>query len=94
VGFAHAVLDCFTIPLDEFPELLGRRQRDQIARDEELIVEIRGGKLDFGLVSIAAENDADWWVIIHGHDLPLEIIEVEIHLPCVAMAERADFQVE
>jgi hypothetical protein len=31
VGFAHAVLDCFTIPLDEFPELLGGRQGDQIA---------------------------------------------------------------
>ena len=28
------------------------------------------------------------------HHLPLEIIEVEIHLPCVAVAERTDFQVE
>jgi hypothetical protein len=30
-SFPHAVLNCLTIPLDEFPELLGRRQRDQIA---------------------------------------------------------------
>lgn len=52
------------------------------------------GELDFGLISITAENDADWWVIVHGHDLPLEIIEVEIHLPCVARAEWADFQIE
>lgn len=31
VGFAHAVLDCFAIPLDELPKLLGRRQHDQVA---------------------------------------------------------------
>ena len=60
----------------------------------QAILPMTNGELDFGLISITAENDADWWVIVHGHDLPLEIIEVEIHLPCVARAEWADFQIE
>ena len=46
------------------------------------------------MISIAAENDTDWWVIVHGHDLPLKIIEVEIHLPCVAVAEHENMDTE
>jgi hypothetical protein len=31
MSFPHGILDCLTISLDEIPELLGRRQRDQVA---------------------------------------------------------------
>src|ERR1700730_9978682 len=91
---AQAGFDGFAVTLDEFAKLFCRRERDQVARDEELIVKARGGELNFSLIFVAAKNDADRRIVIWRHHLALEIIEVEIHLSRVAMVKGADFQVK
>ena len=90
---AHAALDCFAVVLDKFSKLFGRRKRYQVTRDEELIVQTCGRELNLRLIFVAAEDDADGWIVVGSHHLLLEIIEVEIHLSRVPMAERPDLEI-
>jgi hypothetical protein len=90
---AHAALDGLAVALDEFLKLFGRRKRHQITRNEELIIQAGGRELNLRLIFVAAKDDADGRIVLRGHHLLLEIIQVEIHLPCVPMAERPDLEI-
>src|SRR5260370_13298462 len=91
---AHAALDCFAVVLDKFSKLFGRRKRYQVTRDEELIVQTCGRELNLRLIFVAAEDDADGWIVVGSHHLLLEIIEVEIHLSGVPMTKRSDLEIQ
>jgi hypothetical protein len=90
---AHAAFDGFTVALDEFSKLFGRRKRDQITRDEELIIQTCGCELNLRLIFGAAKDDADGRIVLGSHDLLFEIIEVIIHLRRVPMAEWSDLEI-
>jgi hypothetical protein len=45
------------------------------------------------LIFVATKDDADGRIALRSHDLLLEIIEVEIHLFRVPMAERPDLEI-
>jgi len=91
---ADVALDCFAVVLDEFSKLFGRRKRYQVTRDEELIVQTCGRELNLRLIFVAAEDDADGWIVVGSHHLLLEIIEVEIHLSGVPMTKRSDLEIQ
>lgn len=49
--------------------------------------------MNFRLIFVAAKDDTDGRIVVRSHHLLLEIIEVEIHLPRVLMAERPDLEI-
>jgi hypothetical protein len=53
---AHAALDGFTVALDEFSKRVGRRQRDQITGNEELIIQACGRELNLCLIFVATKE--------------------------------------
>src|SRR5690242_11473013 len=57
IPYRKSGFDGFAVTLDEFAKLFCRRERDQVARDKELIVKARGGELNFSLIFVAAKND-------------------------------------
>jgi len=73
------------------------RPNREVARtdtDEELIVQTCGRELNLRLIFVAAEDDADGWIVVGSHHLLLEIIEVEIHLSGVPMTKRSDLEIQ
>ena len=77
-----------------FSKLVGRRKRDQITRNEELIIQACGRVLNLRLIFVAAKDDSDGRIVVRSHHLLLEIIEVEIHLSGVPMTKRSDLEIQ
>jgi len=82
------------VGFDELLELLGLGQGHEVAGDKELMVEAAGGVFHLGLVFVGAEQQADGRIVTFGHHLILPVVEVEIHLPGVAVPEGTNFEVD
>ena len=81
------------VGFDELLELLGLRQGHKVAGDEQLMIEAGGGVFHLGLVLVRAEQQADRWLVVFRHDFGFPVVEVEVHLPSIAVLERADFEI-
>ena len=46
-----------------------------------------------GVVFLSAKNNANRWIIALRHFIFTKIIEIQIHLPCVAVVKIANFKV-
>lgn len=79
--------------LNEPLQRLDRRQCDEVAGDEKLVIKSAGGVFDLGLVLVRAEQQTDGRLVAFGHHLGLPEVQVEVHLARVAVLEGADFQV-
>ncbi len=82
------------VGFDEALEFLRFGQGDEVAGDEELVIEASGGVFDFGLVLVGAKEQADGWLIAGLHQPVLPVVQVKIHLPGIAMLEGAGLQVD
>ncbi len=82
------------VSLDEGLQVLGLGEGDEIARDEEFLVQPGGGVADPGLVFVRAEDESDGRLIARGLHVVLPVVQIKIHLPGVAMFEGADFEVD
>ncbi len=90
-GVAH---EAVAITLEEPPQLVDARQRDEVARHEELVVEPAERVLDLHFVAITAQEQSDRQLVaVLAHALP-EPVQIEVHLPRVAVLERAQLQVD
>lgn len=74
--------------------MFGRRQCDQIAGDEELDAQARSGELDVHAVTLAAQDNADGRMVAVLDGVRLPPVEIEVHLPGVALLEGANLQVD
>lgn len=86
--------EAVAVLFEETGELFYRRQGDEVAGDEELLVDAAGGVFHGGVVLVGAEDDPDGRVVAGRDGVGFPPVEVEVHLAGVAVLEGADFQVE
>jgi len=92
--FGQEGLDALTVGFQESTEFFGRWESDEVAGDEEFVVDPGGGELDGGTLMITAKDDADGRGVAIIHPVGFPPVEVEIHLPGIAVFERSDFQID
>ena len=93
-GLTLALFPNGAVRFDETFELLRFGQGDEVAGDEELLVEPGGGVGDTGLFFVGAEDESDGGLIAGLHDLVLPAVQVEIHLSGVAMLEGSGLEID
>jgi len=63
-----------------------------VFRDEQLIIYAGKGIFDQGVVFLSAEQDAEGWVVVFGHNIFSIPAHVGVELTKVFMSERFDLQ--
>lgn len=90
----HQGFDVGAVGLEEALELFGRGQMGEVAGDKDAVVHPRGGELNFDVVFVAAQENADGRLFIGAGDVLFPPVEVEVHLSGVAVLKRPDLEVE
>lgn len=93
-GLGQEGLDALAVGFQESTEFFGRWESDEVAGDEEFVVDPGGGKLDGGTLTITAQDDADGRGVAIVHAVGFPPVEVEIHLSGIDAFERSDFQID
>ena len=93
-GLGQEGLDALTVGFQESTKFFGRWESDEVAGDEEFVVDPGGSELDGGTLMITAKDDADGRGVAIVHPVGFPPVEVEIHLPGIAVFERSDFQID
>ena len=97
-GMASGFLGLVLLPgggvrFDEALQRFDRRQGDEVAGDEKLLVESGGGVVYAGLFFVGAEDESHWRLVALGHHFGFPVVEIEIHLPGVAVLEGSGLEV-
>ena len=82
------------ITLDEPFDLVCLRKGDQIARDEKLLIQSTNRILHFCLILVAAQKQPHGWVILWARNFSLPVVQIEVHLPGIAVLEVAHLQLD
>lgn len=93
-GLFHRGFDPGAVGFDESLQLLGGGQRREVAGNEKFVGHAGGGELDFGVVFIAAQQDADGRLLIGAGHVLFPPVQIKVHLADVAVTKRAGLEVE